>query len=354
MNDTILILDFGSQVTQLIARRVREAGVYCEIHPFNRGDTAIKQLDPSGIILSGGPSSVVGGEGPRAPKLIFELGIPVLGICYGQQVMCAQLGGSVERSERRECGRASLRITDDCKLFDGLWHVGDQKQVWMSHGDSVIQLPDGFRAVGVSANAPFAVIADDYRRFYGVQFHPEVVHTPEGAELLRCFALRIAECSGNWTMEAYRKQAVEQIRDQVGQKKVICGLSGGVDSSVTALLIHEAIGDQLQCVFVDTGLLREDEAEDVVSVFREHYNIPLIHRDAGDEFLRKLEGVEDPEEKRKVIGATFIDVFEKEAQAIGGANFLAQGTLYPDVIESISFTGGPSVTIKSHHNTRTF
>ena len=218
MNDTILILDFGSQVTQLIARRVREAGVYCEIHPFNKGDAAIEHLTPSGIILSGGPSSVVDGDGPRPPKLVFELGIPVLGICYGQQVMCAQLGGSVELSERREFGRASLEITDDCKLFDGLWRAGDEQQVWMSHGDTVTQLPDGFRAVGVSANAPFAAIADDRRRFYGVQFHPEVIHTPEGAELLRCFALGIAGCSGRWTMEEYRKQAVEKIRDQVGRK----------------------------------------------------------------------------------------------------------------------------------------
>jgi GMP synthase (glutamine-hydrolysing) len=350
MADTVLILDFGSQVTQLIARRVREAGVYCEIHPFNKGIEAIEQLGPAAVILSGGPSSVTGIDTPRAPQAVFELGVPVLGICYGQQTMCAQLGGSVEASEHREFGRAMLEVTDDCALFDGLWTKGDKSQVWMSHGDRVTVLPDGFRAVGVSGNAPYAAIADDERRFYGVQFHPEVVHTPEGAALLRNFTHRVAGCSGDWTMAAFRQREIARIRDQVGRKRVVCGLSGGVDSSVAAVLLHEAIGDQLQCVFVDTGLMREGEAEQVVSVFRGHYNIPLIHREAADLFIDKLEGVSDPEQKRKIIGATFIDVFDEEAQNIGGAEFLAQGTLYPDVIESVSFTGGPSVTIKSHHN----
>lgn len=350
MTDTVLILDFGSQVTQLIARRVRETGVYCEIHPFNKGDDAITELDPAAIILSGGPSSVIGSDTPRAPERVFDLGVPVLGICYGQQTMCAQLGGSVEASDEREFGRASVEVTDACDLFDGLWRIGGEHQVWMSHGDRVISLPDGFRAVGVSENAPFAAIADDSRKFYGVQFHPEVVHTPEGAALLRNFTHRVAGCSGDWTMAAFRDREIARIREQVGDKRVICGLSGGVDSSVAAVLIHEAIGDQLQCVLVDTGLLRENEANQVVSVFRDHYNIPLVRRDAADLFLGKLEGVTDPEQKRKIIGATFIDVFDEEAGKLGGADFLAQGTLYPDVIESVSFTGGPSVTIKSHHN----
>jgi len=350
MADTVLILDFGSQVTQLIARRVREAGVYCEIHPFNKGVGAIERLMPAAVILSGGPSSVTGADTPRAPQQVFELGVPVLGICYGQQTMCAQLGGSVEASDHREFGRAILEITDDCALFDGLWRRGERHQVWMSHGDRVTRLPTGFRAVGVSGNAPFAAIADDVRRFYGVQFHPEVVHTPHGAALLKNFTHKVAGCAGDWTMAAFRQREIERIRDQVGDKRVICGLSGGVDSSVAAVLLHEAIGDQLQCVFVDTGLLREGEPEQVVSVFRGHYNIPLIHRDAVDLFIGKLEGVIDPEQKRKIIGSTFIDVFDEEAHKIGGADFLAQGTLYPDVIESVSFTGGPSVTIKSHHN----
>jgi GMP synthase (glutamine-hydrolysing) len=350
MADTVLILDFGSQVTQLIARRVRESGVYCEIHPFDKGEAAIGRLRPRAVILSGGPASVTAAEGPRAPDTVFALGVPVLGICYGQQTMCAQLGGAVEAGDHREFGRAFLEVVDGCALFDGLWNVGDREQVWMSHGDRVTRLPPGFHAVGVSDGAPFAAIADDERKFYGVQFHPEVVHTPQGTALLRNFTHRVAGCSGDWTMAAFKVRAIEQIRSQVGGKRVICGLSGGVDSSVAAVLIHEAIGDQLQCVFVDTGLLRENEGEQVVSLFRGHYNIPLIHRDAIDLFLAKLDGVSDPEQKRKIIGATFIDVFEEEATGIGGAEFLAQGTLYPDVIESVSFTGGPSVTIKSHHN----
>jgi GMP synthase (glutamine-hydrolysing) len=350
MADTVLILDFGSQVTQLIARRVRENGVYCEIHPFNKAEQALASLNPQAIILSGGPASVTASDGPKAPDAIFDLSIPILGICYGQQTMCTQLGGTVEPSDEKEFGRAELEITSDCALFEGLWQVGDRQQVWMSHGDTVFALPDGFHAVGVSENAPYAAIADDDRKFYAVQFHPEVIHTPGGAELLKNFTHRVAGCSGDWTMAAFREREIAKIRDQVGDGHVICGLSGGVDSSVAAVLIHEAIGDQLHCVFVDNGLLREGEAEQVVTVFRDHYNIPLVHHDAIDLFVGKLNGITDPEQKRKIIGATFIDVFEEEAEKLGGAEFLAQGTLYPDVIESVSFIGGPSVTIKSHHN----
>ena len=350
MTDRVLILDFGSQVTQLIARRVRESGVYCEIVPFNVAPERIRAFGPKAIVLSGGPASVTAMETPRAPETVFELGVPVLGICYGQQTLCAQLGGAVATSEHHEFGRATLDVTDDCALTQGVWRKGERHQVWMSHGDRVIRLPDGFRAVGISAGAPYAMFADDARRFYGVMFHPEVVHTPDGARLLANFVHRVAGCAGDWTMAAFRSQAVDRIRTQVGEGRVVCGLSGGVDSSVTAVLVHEAVGERLTCIFVDHGLLRAGEAEQVVELFRDHYNIALVHRDAGALFLGKLEGVSDPERKRKVIGATFIEVFDEEAQKAGGAEFLAQGTLYPDVIESVSFTGGPSVTIKSHHN----
>jgi GMP synthase (glutamine-hydrolysing) len=349
--DRILILDFGSQVTQLIARRVRESGVYCEIWPFNQaGDDRIRAFDPRGIILSGSPASVTEAASPRAPQLVFELGLPVLGICYGQQTMCEQLGGAVEAGHHREFGRAWLDVRENCTLFDGAWAVGAREQVWMSHGDRVTRLPDGFRIVATSENAPYAAIADDARRYYGVQFHPEVVHTPHGAQLLRNFTHHVCGCEGSWTMAAFRDAEIAKIRAQVGTGRVICGLSGGVDSAVAAVLIHEAIGDQLTCIFVDTGLMRTGEAEQVVSLFRGHYNIPLIHVDAADLFLGRLEGVTDPEQKRKIIGAAFVEVFDAEAEKIDGARFLAQGTLYPDVIESVSFTGGPSVTIKSHHN----
>ncbi len=350
MQDNILIIDFGSQVTQLIARRVREAGVYCEIIPFNSVDKVLEDFNPKGIILSGGPASVADIDSPRAPQRVFEMGVPILGICYGQQTMCEQLGGEVEKSDHQEFGRAFVDVKEDCALFDGVWKKGDREQVWMSHGDRVGRLPEGFRIVGTSESAPYAAVADDERKFYGVQFHPEVVHTPHGTALLKNFVTKICGCSGNWTMAAFRETAIEAIRKQVGDKKVICGLSGGVDSSVVAVLIHEAIGDQLTCVYVDHGLMRMGESEQVVSLFREHYSINLVHVDASDLFLGKLEGVSDPEKKRKIIGATFIDVFDEEAKKIGGADFLAQGTLYPDVIESVSFTGGPSVTIKSHHN----
>ena len=350
MTDRVLILDFGSQVTQLIARRLRESGVYCEIHPFSMTEERLAAFAPKAIILSGGPASVTEVASPRAPQLVFELGVPVLGICYGQQTMCAQLGGTVSSSSHREFGRAFLEIKESCALFADLWPVDAREQVWMSHGDRVEALPEGFHTVGVSEGAPYAAIADDRRRFYGVQFHPEVVHTPQGAALLRNFTHRVAGCRGDWTMAAFRTQEIARIQRQVGQGKVICGLSGGVDSAVAAVLIHEAIGAQLTCIFVDTGLLRQDEGQEVVTLFRDHYNIPLVHRDAGQLFLDKLQGVSDPEQKRKIIGATFIDVFDEEAGKIGGAEFLAQGTLYPDVIESVSFAGGPSVTIKSHHN----
>jgi GMP synthase (glutamine-hydrolysing) len=350
-NDRLLIVDFGSQVTQLIARRVREAGVYCEIHPFQSvGQAALEKFQPAGIILSGGPASVIEGQAPSADPAIFKANVPVLGICYGEQTMAQQLGGAVESGHHREFGRAMLDVKADSALFRGVWQPGDRKQVWMSHGDRVTRLPPGFSVIATSENAPFAAIADEARGYYAVQFHPEVMHTPDGARLLRNFALEIAGCSGRWTMHAFRERAIAEVRATVGKGKVICGLSGGVDSSVVAVLLHEAIGDQLQCVFVDHGLLRQGEGEEVVRLFRDHYNIPLIHADASDQFLKALSGVTDPETKRKTIGALFIDVFEQEAKKIGGAQFLAQGTLYPDVIESVSFTGGPSVTIKSHHN----
>jgi GMP synthase (glutamine-hydrolysing) len=350
MTDRILILDFGSQVTQLIARRVRESGVYCEIHPFMITDDRVREFAPRAIVLSGGPASVTVATTPRAPDIVFRLGVPVLAICYGMQTMCAQLGGRVTLSDRQEFGRAFIDITGECRLLDGLWPKGAREQVWMSHGDKVDAIPRGFRPVASTDSAPFAVIADDERQFYGVLFHPEVAHTPQGAALLRNFTHRVAGCTGDWTMAAFRLQAIERIRRQVGDGRVVCGLSGGVDSAVAAALIHEAIGERLTCIFVDTGLLRTGEAEEVVSLFRGHYNIPLIHRDASELFLRKLAGVTDPEAKRRTIGATFIDVFDEAAHQIGGVDFLAQGTLYPDVIESVSFAGGPSVTIKSHHN----
>lgn len=349
-NENILILDFGSQVTQLIARRVREAGVYSEVVPFHQGEAAIERLKPKGIILSGGPASVTEVSTPRAPDAVFASGLPIFGICYGEQTICAQLGGSVTPSDHREFGRAFIEISDECRLFDGLWHKGEKHQVWMSHGDRVDSLPEGFRTVAVTEGAPFAAIANDEKRIYAVQFHPEVVHTPDGAKLIANFVRHIAGCEGNWTMASFRETKKAEIRAQVGSGKVICGLSGGVDSAVAAVLIHEAIGDQLTCVFVDHGLMRSGEAEQVVSLFRGHYNIPLVHVNAEATFLGGLAGVTDPEAKRKFIGKTFIDVFDEEAKKIGGAEFLAQGTLYPDVIESVSFTGGPSVTIKSHHN----
>jgi GMP synthase (glutamine-hydrolysing) len=349
-HDKILIVDFGSQVTQLIARRVREVGVYSEIVPFQKAEAAFREMKPKGVILSGGPESVHVAGSPRAPQAIFDSGVPVLGICYGQMVMAAQLGGEVEGGHHREFGRADLEVKADSALFDKAWGKGEKHQVWMSHGDRITKMPPGFAVAGVSSNAPFAVIQDEKRKYYGLMFHPEVVHTPDGAKLLRNFVRNVAGLTGDWTMRAFREEAIEKIRTQVGKGRVICGLSGGVDSAVAAVLIHEAIGDQLTCVFVDHGLLRLNEAETVVDLFRHHYNIPLVHVDASKQFLGELKDVSDPEVKRKTIGRLFIDVFEAEAKKIGGAEYLAQGTLYPDVIESVSFTGGPSVTIKSHHN----
>jgi len=348
--DTVLIIDFGSQVTQLIARRVREQGVYSEIVPFNRAEDALERLKPKAVILSGGPASVTEFGTPRAPDWVFSSGLPVLGICYGEQTMVAQLGGGVEGGHHREFGRADLEITGPSALFDGFWEKGAKDTVWMSHGDRVTRLPPGFKVIGVSKGAPFAAIADENRKLYAVQFHPEVAHTPRGPALLGNFVRRIAGLAGDWSMAHFRSSEIAKIREQVGKGRVICGLSGGVDSAVAAKLIHEAVGDQLTCIFVDHGLLRQNEAKEVVSLFRGHFNIPLVHVDASDRFLAALEGKIDPEAKRKTIGALFIDEFDAEAKKLGGAEFLAQGTLYPDVIESVSFTGGPSVTIKSHHN----
>src|SRR5271168_4554288 len=328
MHDTILIVDFGSQVTKLIARRVREESVYCEIVPFQKAEEALRNLRPKGVILSGGPASVLDKDAPLAPPAIYQAGVPVLGICYGEQAMAQQLGGKVEGGHHREFGRAEVEVTKPSALYDGVWEVGQRYPVWMSHGDRVTRPPEGFVASGTSSNAPIAMITDEARKFYATQFHLEVIHTPHGAAILRNFVRKIAGCSGDWTMRAFKDEAIEKIRAQVGKGRVICGLSGGVDSAVAAVLIHEAIGEQLTCVFVDHGLLRLGEAEKVVA----------------------LTGIDEPEAKRKTIGKLFIDVFEAEAKKIGGAEFLAQGTLYPDVIESVSAIGGPSVTIKSHHN----
>lgn len=350
-HDHMLIIDYGSQVTQLIARRIRESGVYCEIWPFNSiTEERFQSFSPKGVILSGGPCSVLDDDAPGIPGVVFESGLPVFGICYGQQAMVQALGGTVEAGNSREFGRAHVEVVSDSQIMQGVWHVGSQEQVWMSHGDHVSALPEGFEVVAASKGAPYAMIANDAKHYYAVQFHPEVVHTPHGAELLKNFTHNVCGCAGDWTMAQFRQEAIAQIRAQVGDGKVICGLSGGVDSSVTAILLHEAIGDQLTCIYVDNGLMRAGESEQVVAMFRDHYNIPLIHEDASDVFLSALAGVKDPEVKRKTIGAKFIEVFDDCASRVGGAEFLAQGTLYPDVIESVSFTGGPSVTIKSHHN----
>lgn len=349
-HERILILDFGSQVTQLIARRVREAGVYSEVRPFTTDFEAIKAFAPSGIVLSGGPASVYEGAAPKIGKDIFGLGVPVLGICYGEQLICDLLGGEVTPGTTREFGRAEVEVVADSALFEGVWQTGQSYTVWMSHGDKVNRLPPGFKSIAKSNGAPFAAVSDEARRIYAVQFHPEVAHTPQGAQLISNFVRSICGCTGDWSMKAFRTEEIARIRKQVGTGKVICGLSGGVDSSVVAKLLHEAIGEQLVCIFVDTGLLRLDEGVQVKERFEEHYGIPLTYVDASALFMNRLAGVSDPERKRKIIGETFIEVFEQEASRIGGAEFLAQGTLYPDVIESVSFHGGPSVTIKSHHN----
>ena len=349
-HDKVLIVDFGSQVTQLIARRVREEKVYSEIVPYQKAEEAFRAMKPKAVILSGGPASVLDANAPLAPKAIYDAGVPILGICYGEQAMAQQLGGKVEGGHHREFGRAEVEVIADSPIFEGVWVKGEKYPVWMSHGDRVTELPPGFRVLGKAPNSPIAIIGDDARKFYATQFHLEVMHTPQGAALLRNFVRNIAGLTGDWTMRAFKDEAIEKIRAQVGKGKVICGLSGGVDSAVAAVLIHEAIGEQLTCVLVDHGLMRLAEAERVVTMFRDSYNIPLVHVNAAETFVGALHGIDDPEQKRKIIGKLFIDVFDAEAKKIGGAEFLAQGTLYPDVIESVSFTGGPSVTIKSHHN----
>jgi len=351
-HDLILIIDFGSQVTQLIARRFRELNAYCEIHPCqNVTEDFISRRNPKAVVLSGSPRSVMDETPFAPPEMIYELGIPILGICYGQQIMASQMGGLVEKGKIREFGKAVVNPNRDfleCSMFKGLFREGEEI-VWMSHGEKVSRLPDGFVQIGKSTNSPNAIMADFERKFFGIQFHPEVYHTVNGSIFLENF-MNIAEIRPNWTMGTYRNEVTKRIREQVGSGKVICAISGGVDSTVTAVLLHMTIPEQLTCIFVDHGLLRENEASQVVSIFRENFQIPLVFVEASKLFLEKLKGVSDPEEKRKIIGGTFIEVFENEAQKLQGHEFLAQGTLYPDIIESVSFTGGPSETIKSHHN----
>ncbi len=343
----IVVLDFGAQYSKLIARRVREAKVYSVIVPYSIGAAELKAMNPVGIIFSGGPSSVHQPGAPHPDPGVFELGVPILGICYGVQLFAHMLGGRVARADQREYGIAHLEHRDGTGFLDG---VNGRTQVWMSHGDRVEVLPDGFEPIGHTENSPYAAIADTKRRFYGVQFHPEVVHTPQGVKVFSNYVHKICGCPGDWNMGSFVDLAIGEIRAKVGDKKVLCGLSGGVDSSVAAALIHKAIGDRLTCVFVNNGLLRKGEAELVQTVFRDNFHINLVYADAEDQFLSALAGKTDPEEKRKTIGGVFIDVFEAEAKKLGHLDFLAQGTLYPDVIESMSATGGPSCVIKSHHN----
>ena len=349
-SEKILILDFGSQYTQLIARRLRELGVYCEIHPCTMKPEAMRAFAPRGVVLSGGPASVTAEGSPRPDPLVFELGVPVLGICYGLQLMAHTLGGRVGQSHHREFGPATVDVKRSSALFDGL---PERIDVWMSHGDGVEAIPPGFEPVASTPSAPFAAVEDRKRRFFAVQFHPEVVHTPRGKELLKNFAYRVCGCSGSWSMRAYAEIAVEQIRAQVKDGHVICALSGGVDSAVAALLVHRAIGDRLRCIFVDNGVLRSGERQQVEEVFGRMFHLPLVTVDASYRFLARLAGVTDPEQKRKIIGREFIAVFEEEVERLAShgqrAQFLVQGTLYPDVIESVSFKG-PSAVIKSHHN----
>ncbi len=345
--ERVLILDFGSQYTQLIARRVRESHVYCEIHPFNMDLEWIRAFAPKGIILSGGPSSVYDQGAPLSDPGIFELGIPILGICYGLQLMALQLGGSVEKADHREYGPAAIDIDIPGELFRDIGR--EAVRVWMSHGDRILECPPGFSIMARSDNTPVAAVGNPDRSCYGVQFHPEVVHTPCGKDILENFLFRICRCRANWTMKSFVESAIHSIRERVGDDRVICALSGGVDSSVVAVLLHHAIGKQLHCVFVNNGLLRKGEAESVQRVFRDHFAINLIYVDASDVFLQRLKGVADPERKRKIIGNLFIELFDKEAGGLPNVRYLAQGTLYPDVIESVSFKG-PSATIKTHHN----
>ena len=350
--DVVLIVDFGSQVTQLIARRLRELKVYCEIHPYNKINVELNnRLNPKAIILSGGPASVLDHDAPRPPDSIFDMGVPILGICYGQQIMMKMLGGKVTSgSGTAEFGKSYVKQKNEkIKLLDGLFDKYETEQVWMSHGDHVSAIPSNFKVFGTSENAPFAIIGDNEKHFYAVQFHPEVVHTLNGKILIKNF-LDLADISFDWTMQAYREKAINEIKNIVGEKKVICALSGGVDSSVTAILIHKAIGEQLTCIYVDNGLMRKKESEEVIKLYTDHFKLNLVAVHEENLFLSNLNGISDPEEKRKTIGKLFIEVFEKEALKIGDVSFLAQGTLYPDVIESVSFSGGPSVTIKSHHN----
>ncbi|MDB9822868.1 glutamine-hydrolyzing GMP synthase [Deltaproteobacteria bacterium] len=344
----ILILDFGSQYTQLIARRVREAQVYCEIHPFNLDIRKIKEFSPKGIILSGGPANVYDKEAPLADRDILRLGLPVLGICYGMQYLTHVLDGVVAKAKDREYGSATLSIQDNNDLFHGFVKVKDEI-AWMSHGDRIDKVPEGFIVLAKSKNSPIAAMTDSSRKFFGVQFHPEVAHTPKGKKILKNFLFRICGCEPSWTMSSFAKQTIIDLRKRLGEDRVVCGLSGGVDSSVTAILLHKAIGENLSCIFVDNGLLRKGESTEVMELFRDHYRISVHLVDASDRFLKELEGVTDPEKKRKIIGGEFIKVFEKKAKELGVTRYLAQGTLYPDVIESVSFKG-PSATIKSHHN----
>lgn len=349
--EQILIIDFGSQVTQLIARRVREHNVYCEIHPYNKTDKAfIKKFAPKAIILSGGPASLTSEQSPRIDDTIFQLDVPILGICYGQQLMCELLGGTIHSGQKREFGRSTLNVTQTSPLFEGTWKEGESPIVWMSHGDHVDALPEGFGVIGSSEGAPYAAIANEAKKWYGLQFHPEVTHTPDGSQLIKNFLYEVAGCTGDWNMHNFLEVEIEKVRNIVKDGKVICAVSGGVDSTVVAALLHKALGDQLHCVFVDTGVLRKDEGVEVQKRFKEQFHIPIHYVDASENFLGKLDGVSDPEQKRKIIGNTFIEVFEEEANRIGNIDFLAQGTLYPDVIESVSVHGDAAVTIKSHHN----